>query len=395
MNKRWIIIPILITSTTLICADQEAVCIVPVADLMGGQLGEHEPDHQACYDTLVMDGPCESVKRIDQLIFNERVTIVQMSGDECHIRVPEHYYCSRTNAALHNDYWTLTKNLAALDLLDDHTIVPDLPDTSATNIVCLRAPFHDYKNYRLYSIGTRFVLDDRQDSDDYYRVRVCTKQLHNSHLYIPKKSCINTSVLNEDEKIQQFLTMLNELACPESGCVPYVLGGCSYVKPYSHKRTLSTCNSKTLVNANPVSHTSHSGFDCSGLVVHIAQTAGLPWFLKNSSAMHHYLKPLTPEELVENGDLIFIPGHIMIVADKNKPSLIEARTRLHGYGCVHCIPFNHEFKGINTLDDLLDYHFTKKPVIRLNAAGEPITTTQLTILKLRSINRAWPVFATM
>lgn len=384
MNKRLIIIHILLCNIALTCAEQEAVCIVPVADLLGRQLGEQESDHQACYDTLIMDGPCESVKRIDQLMFNEQVTIVQTVGDECHIRVPGHYYCSRTDATLHNDYWTLTKNLATLDTLDDRTIVPDVSNNSSSKIICLREPFHDYKHYRLYSIGTRFVLDAEQDSTDYYRVRVFTKQLHTSHLYIPKSSCINTSLLNDNEKTQLFLQILNELACPESGGVPYVFGGCSFVKPYGHRRTLSASNGKTLVNASPVSHACHSGFDCSSLVMRIAQTAGLPWKLKNSSAMHNYLKPLAPAESVENGDLLFIPGHIMIIADKDKSLLIEARTKLHGYGCVHCIPFNHEFKGVNTLADLIECHLTQKPVVRLNASGEPIITTQLTILKLNS-----------
>ena len=98
--------------------------------------------------------------------------------------------------------------------------------------------------------------------------------------------------------------------------------------------------------------------------------SGIPYFLKNTTTLERVLKPLTPEETLREGDLIKITGHVMVVADLENNTLIEARGYQDGYGKVHEIALPLVFKGINSYQDLLDAYYAKKTLIRLNSDGK-------------------------
>ncbi len=58
-----------------------------------------------------------------------------------------------------------------------------------------------------------------------------------------------------------------------------------------------------------------SGFDCAGIISRAAQMCGIPYYFKNTYTLAHYLKSLSIDTHLQEGDLIWIPGHVMIVSD--------------------------------------------------------------------------------
>jgi hypothetical protein len=128
------------------------------------------------------------------------------------------------------------------------------------------------------------------------------------------------------------------------------------------------------------------GFDCAGLILRAAQCCGIPFFFKNSTTIAHYMRPLQPNETIEEGDILWIYGHVMVVADIRRNTIVEARSHYHGFGKVHEIPLHQEFKGMNTFEDLRKAFFNKQGLERLDASGNVVQKiTQFKILKFSSL----------
>ncbi len=376
---KWIFSVTILISMALYAEKKEAVCIAPVADLLGSRAGS-----PYFYEQIPLDGPFERVRRIDQLLFNERVFVIERRGDESRVEIPTHGYGTITNAALKHEYWILTKNIALVSEIPDTDAIPSTAAASKT-LITLIAPFQDNKHHRRYAAGTRFVLDDMQDDNNYYRALILSPRLKTEHAYIPKTQCIKNKARSPQQKIKNFLAILEKFADQSPGYVPYVLGGNSFIKPYRNTISVNPYDDTRTTTYPTPSHT-HSGFDCASLVFRAAQMADIPLYLKNSLALKHHLRPLDQNESVENGDIIFIPGHIIVIFDKDNNSAIESRTHMnHGYGYVHKITFAELFKEIETIDDLVRYHYSKKLVSRLNINREVHVRAPITILKLKSV----------
>jgi len=385
--KKTCILLFVINLVVMRLQTQEAVCIVPVTDLLGGNTCQDDPTTYAIYQNLPLNGPADQVKRIDQLIFNERAIIQETRGNQCRICIPSHGYCNHEDHELHHEFWTLAQNLAALDTIQDCTVVP--PDISQTGptTVTLRSPWYDYKHHQWFSAGTRFVCDDEQDDPSSYRVLLLSPRLKSGHVYIPRDSCIDTHDMSRKEEIKLFLELLDSFTQNTDGCAPYVLGGNSFAKPYALDYTVQE-TAHGLTTPYPTKASVHSGFDCAALVFRVAQMAGLPFTFKNSSAIRMFLTPCTEQQPPENGDIIYIPGHIMVLFDKEHNTIIEARTQTHGYGSVHKINLEQEFKEITSFEKLWEYHTTQKSVTRLNADGTVIARLPITVLSLSSLEKS-------
>ncbi len=363
-------------------AVQEAVCIVPVADLTGERLTKLAQLDTDAYQKLPLNGPAQQVKRIDQLIFNEHVLLLETGGEECRIQVPTHGYGEPNSSVVHHEYWTLAKNIAVIDALEDATAIPEANQPS--NTITLLQPFYDHKHHQTYSLGTTFKLDALQDDQNYYRVLILSPQLKTGHLYIPKEVGSETHTLTHQDKIKQFINILNFLADQPYGYVPYVLGGNSFVRLYKNGAVTKDKATTIWSALYPTKNNTHSGFDCASLVHRIALTVGIPLPIKNSSALKNYLTPLREHEVIENGDIIYIPGHIIVLVDKDNNMVVEARTQTHGYGYVHRVPLAELFKEIVDTDTLIKSHYSHQPISRLNAQKEVIARLPITILKLNS-----------
>jgi len=376
---------------------QKAVCIVPVADLIGSPISTKEKAYtvEQKYRRLPINGDEKLVKRIGQLLFNEIVEIINENKKECCIKVPHHFYCTYDDKTPQTTYWTLKKNLQSLSALQNsNDILPQpLSYTSKKaygNTITLKQPFHDYKNHRLYSAGTRFLLHPQQQSTSYhYQTITFSPRFKKTVIQIPKKLCIKTKNRTQKQMVDKFIKILRSFAHQQKGSIPYVLGGMSYTAPYKEgfreKTIFQNGQNRNIFQVNKPHNAPHSGFDCASLIYRTAQISGLPFYTKNSSAMKHHLRPLANHESIEDGDIIFIPGHVLVIVDKEKSHIVEARTQSHEYGSIHEINLRFLFKEINKTEDLLQFHFSKTKASRLNRNGKIIARKPITILKLRSI----------
>lgn len=128
-----------------------------------------------------------------------------------------------------------------------------------------------------------------------------------------------------------------------------------------------------------------SGFDCSALILRAAQIAGLPFYFRNTTTIAAHLKPLTIQDSLEDGDIIFMRGHVMVIASIKRNTCIEARSYGGGYGKVQEIHVQDLYKDITTLEELKDAYLTNKKVelLTFDKIAKPIN--DLKILKLKSI----------
>lgn len=180
---------------------------------------------------------------------------------------------------------------------------------------------------------------------------------------------------------------------PIAPFIPYVWGGCSYTTlctdPYFQ---LKTVRSKHRPHAKPrryfeypTCHTQpYNGFDCAGLILRAAQASGIPYFYKNTATILQNLEPLQPEDQIANGDLIWLPAHIMVISDVEQNLCIEARHYAQGYGKVHETSIHKIFKDINNYQDLRAAHFSQNLIDRLNRHQKSAQKVKIKILKLKT-----------
>jgi hypothetical protein len=373
---------------------ERGVCIVPVADLVGAPLSINIDNSTHKYKALPINGDAEIVKRIGQLLFNDVIDIIDQYKDELCISTLNQFYCTTSDKKPRTNYWTHKKNILPLSKIKNKECIPiplnfkNKTSESTHKYVTLKKPFFDHKNNRLFSAGTRFKkIPDHQDKKT-ETVSMVSKKTLPTTLKIPK-SYLTPHNLSQQEEINLFIQILKEYAHLRNGKIPYVFGGNSLAKqdnkPCKEKFITKNGNRLNFFTTNENQKGPYTGVDCASLIYRCAQIAGLPFFTKNSSAIYHHLRPLQKDEEIENGDIIYIPGHIMAVTDKDRNLIVESRTQSHGYGFVHEIAVEKLFKEIETLDDIKKYHFSKRSVTRINKEKKSIGKKTITILKLTSI----------
>ena len=87
-----------------------------------------------------------------------------------------------------------------------------------------------------------------------------------------------------------------------------------------------------------------------------------------------------------NGDILWIPGHVMIVSNKDNDELIEAAGYHKDYGEVHMLPLSKVFANITTYQQLKEFFLDEKTINILHKNGTIISTDKkIMILKLASL----------
>lgn len=382
----------------------KALVIHPVIDLVGDPLYRH-------INTNIMSQiykqfpACTTHKthdicpRIHQLLFNEVVEVIEEKGQEAHIKIPQLFYITTFNNKPRTAFWTLKKNLMPLTYLDNKQLSYAIPaqitfDSTYiphTNVVTLVVPWYDKITQKQYSAGTRFVRCPEQKISHAQTVWIFDKNSQTvQQVHIPDTKCIADLPHNQTEKIELFISLLKQWVPHNNGVIPYVWGGCSftamYEEPFQEKEMLIQ-KKKVTIFSRTTEPTIKSGFDCAGLIARAAQIAGIPYFFKNTTTASYYLNTLALHEPIEAGDLLWIPGHVMVIVNMQTHTLIEARSYEHGYGKVHEIPLKQVFLGITNFNDLYKAYVEKRPLQRIDKSG--IVRETFTDWKILKLSSAW------
>lgn len=378
---------VLISAGTYLKAAQEAVVIAPVADLLGQSMKSFYKNQQKTalpndkienhYNTMkpVTQGE-EICPRIYQLLFNERITILEEQGPEVKIKVPYALYGVGSQGKLAGTYWTLKKNLRTKDEIGQATferVVPQSLNGNLTqqNTITLTTPFSHKASEKTFSAGTRFMIHHVSPQKNYVVSFYDPHYKKVALITIPHEIC-KENPTNQQQAQKEYVNLLRSWAKASTSqtTIPYVWGGASFTQDPQTKAL--------------------GGFDCAGVIIRAAQSRSIPFFLKNSSAQKYHLDELNNQQL-EEGDIMWIPGHVMIVSDLKRNTMIEARGHSSGYGRLHELPLNKLFKNINTFTDLLAAYRSKKPLEMIDKQGKTSTTiTDYNLLKFSSVWKNHP-----
>ena len=262
------------------------------------------------------------------------------------------------------------------------------------DVVTLLKPFYDQTSGQTYSAGTRFVAESISTDKKYTYVQALDPSLGTlRQLKIPSNYLMKSTLGSIKEKIQTFVDILKCWANQE-GFIPYIWGGCSFshlessptILEHQENRNGTIISWYTRKKPHVKNSVLKSGFDCAGLIARAAQMAGIPFFFKNTLTITQHLQEISPDEELQAGDIIWVRGHVMVVADTKHNTLIEARGYDGGYGKVHEIKLNKVFEGIRTLADLKRSWINKTPLKRLNKSGKVQDVFKtVKLLKLRSV----------
>lgn len=394
--------------TVLFCATPyEAITIVPVADLLGQSMATIQRNNaiERQYTALPICAKNNLLlcPRTHQLLFNEQVTVVEEMGTELCVRVPHLFFNTKKDTECHTLFWTLKKNVIPLTNLQKKGIpLEKLPQplrfsqkntVPSQSIVTLLMPYHDPATHTTFSAGTRFVTSITQQPANRLDFPVYILEPHNVSLVqttIPARLCIHAhTILSPKEKQAFFIRILQTWAhgTTKHQFIPYVWGGCSFITQCKKQPFITHEHKKTdIIYERTDAQKPYNGFDCAGLIIRAAQIAGMPYFFKNSITIAQHLKPLTHEEKVHNGDIIWFSGHVMVISDVAKNTIIEARHYSHGYGKVHEIRIDRVFHNVHSIEQLKERFHADKPLYRMNSKGAVVQTIpHFKILSLHSI----------
>lgn len=354
----------------------KAVTQVPIADLLGDSKIKPFKNSETDYNTIPLCSQrLSDCLRVHQLLFNEIVTILEERGSEVLIQIPSAYY--EDIAGKNNTFWALKKNFISFNSLSSLKISEDyFPDSyeygkkilKQKPIVALLFPFYEPKTKQLFSVGTRFTLDATKNNNNNYCVYLFdAKNKRLITTMIPTKLCYKEQNNKKySQQIQDFIKIMRSWI-QAKGSIAYVWGGCSFTRHYAHEPI--KIDSEGNYVRQDCKQNPKNGFDCTGLILRAAQICGLPYCFKNSTTILKNLDPLQKNNSLRNGDLIWIPGHVMVVADVAKNTLIEARGYSHGFGKVHEIGLDKVFYGIRSFDQLVECYRSGKMLQRIDSKG--------------------------
>jgi len=400
-----------------IATPYKALVTVPIAEITGQPVKVYDKETPAIqvYNSLPICGKTGeyACPRIHQLVYNETVTVLEERNDEILIQIPHVFYITGVNPHKKIDtYWTLKQYVTPYNNVvtskNNSLYIPEpichTPSNNVINttphqkVITLMAPYYEPTFKIFFSAGTRFVLQEstthiHQKSQDIYTVWAFDpiKKKYSS-LSIPKNYALITHSTPDQQK-KDFLKVVRNWAHQKNGFIPYVWGGCS-VTHLCTDTQFDILEQHSKNNANVYSYYQwphynypiQPGLDCAGLINRAAQLCGIPFYYKNSFTIGQKLGQLTQKDTLEEGDIIWFPGHVIIVSDLKNNLLIEARGYNHGYGKVHEIPIHEQFKDIKTYDQLIAAYHAQKPIERLKRDGAVASTIyNIKLLKLSSV----------
>lgn len=307
--------------------------------------------------------------RSHQALYNESIECIDEKDDFYQVAFKNiiYGYDSETQKPL-NTFWTHKNNIL---LLRDApaNIVESIPmkEYAKQPTIVLTYP------WSVFSVGTRFNYLPGYDTEA-YAIEKIDYDTNNVTLDFVPRDCAMVETKNVDSyKKELFIKILTDLVDRVShDClnhiIPYVWGGSSFLRSQPQDNFCLREGGWHRGDQN----TMYTGYDCSELVMRFAQIAGISFPWKTTSIIDRSLAVITNADTLENGDLIWVPGHIMIISSIENNELIEACGYSRGYGCVHKISLSQCFEGIESYNQLLDRYFSKQPIRLRNKEGGAI-----------------------
>ncbi len=353
-----------------------AVITEPVVEGFTISALKYGPSVQSVHQKLdYIPSKSRPTPRACQLLFNTVVNTLHETTQEAMIEVEHLFYDIEPNDFYKNHFWIPKKSLLFLDHVNPHTkqsFPQPLSRSTAhwydSNVVVLTLPWIPSVGHCMYSVGTRFVRQPEHDTENSYGIIM--RHPHHKHAqieHVPKAHALIEGSIPKNLQRRAMIDLIKswiDYAEEQQTCIPYVWGGSSFA--------LTEPNKKPLI-----------GFDCSSLIIRAAQIIGIPLCAKTSMMMEKTLKPLSKKDTLEIGDIIWRPGHVILIADIERNEIIQARGYESGYGCVYRSELGKYFQGISTFNQLVNRYFCNKEVRELKKNGDAFNdTTQIKILKL-------------
>ncbi|MBI2774562.1 hypothetical protein HYX58_01005 [Candidatus Dependentiae bacterium] len=392
---------IAITFTTHTALAQKAFIIVPVANAIGAPINDESAIND--YNCMCASwGPTAEDKiicpRIHQFLFNEQVTIIKEQDGQVLVESPTAFYEDK-NSNESNQYWTLKKyvmpfqELKRRNLMACHVPKPLGAPTAASKdglMITLKLPFYDEITNRTYSAGTRFVA--LQPQDDFIAWVYDPSHHIFQTIHIPESVVAPLIYETKEEQILEFVNLLLNWAKRSEGKVPFIWGGASLTHFYprfqfSLKEKMSSSGKKARYWS--IHHQLYplAGFDTSGLILRAAQICQIPYFFKNTTTARTYLKKMSEYASLKNGDILWIPGALLVISSVRHNKVIAILGYQFGYGALKEFKLAELFEDVSTYQELQELMANKDRLIMKKADGSVAREIkEYQFLSLRSLN---------
>lgn len=344
-----------------VCAEIGYFC-VPVADLIAAPFAVHNKSVVASLYNEISIAPerhKESCHRIHQGIFNEQVTILEYRNHQIYIELTNCFSLPVLGSEKQSvKAWTYEDWIISEKDLKQHGVGTSVfppalhyldTQSSQRDIITLLVPWYDSVTETTYSAGTRFCIYDSISYDDEYTIFIYDARKKSIAIsVVPHGIALVSNFKDRDEQRKAFVELLY-FWCSLDGDIPYVWGGTSFL--YTCQNNDAALEHGYDARGNfleywnrPGFSRPYAGFDASSLLLRAAQIVGIPFFCINSTTLTHYLQPIQPGEMLQEGDIIYAPGYVGIVGDMDRNELIEAQGYARGYGKVHVVPLKKDLQ---------------------------------------------------
>jgi hypothetical protein len=382
---------------------REAFCNVPIADVVSRPLATHSTSQEhakAAYKKLPISWGSHALDkaacpRIHQLLLHEVVRIIEETEHEVLVEIPHFKTINNQNTLECIKGWVLKENLQDVDATTVRHLPKPISDKMHyTQTLALKLPYGDSDVF--YSAGTRFaILHEFSAHKETPQGSVYHAWAYDSYLKkfkiveIPKQLCTSDlHSLSLAEKKDLFCQIVTTWATLHPVYIPLVWGGASIAKAWENNDYKSayladdagqTCS---VWERPKYGSETHQGIDASNLVARAAQIVGIEYEYRNTATAAAKLDELYMYEWPENGDLIWIPGGLLIINDLTGNRAVSAFSYGAGYGIVTEIPLARIFKDISTYEDFMTAYRAQQPLTILNKDGSVARTiTEYKILR--------------
>ena len=391
---------------------QWAVVCVPVADaLVSPAYNPHITTSDLHYPMLTLSSEDGSLARAHQLLYNERVKLIAQTASEALVELTNIVYnIHDVQRTITNRFWLLRSTIQTehewkhSSLMHQYIPTPlvctliydpkthrsysnwNKDSAPSKRHIVLTAPWYNESTNITYSVGTRFVRNSAKDSDSLFAIYIIDWRTGTPILsFVPQ-----TKAWVEDQDTTQAgqarLVGLIRSWLSETKTVPYVWGGSSLTTYCNNTPASLITYHDTQQWYRQDAKPPFSGFDCSELIWRSAQICGLPYPCKTSSLIPHCLARVTSPTAVEVGDIVWYPGHVMIVSNLDQHKIIEVRGYSSGYGKLHEIPLSSIFTDIPDFDTLISYSMHNRPC---TVRAQDGTTRQVSPCRMYRLSSLW------